>query len=32
MGRAIRDCIVFSLPKSHIEVKVTKSNYQKLAQ
>jgi hypothetical protein len=31
-GTSYPGIIVFSLPKSHIEVKVTKSNYQKLAQ
>lgn len=31
-GPSYPGIIVFSLPKSHIEVKVTKSNYQKLAQ
>jgi hypothetical protein len=31
-GTSYPGSIVFSLPKSHIEVKVTKSNYQKLAQ
>jgi hypothetical protein len=31
-GTSYPGLIVFSLPKSHIEVKVTKSNYQKLAQ